>query len=175
VAEPPFSLAYRKRDWDGSWNPDWVPAPTIPDHGAFEGWEDMPQTEFVCHRFRVDADLVIGGRDFSAGLNPVLDFALAWQFLPRAIDEERVVETSMSVQGLTYRVEREGGSVVVSSNDHPPRRREAHAPYRASLSRSEFEELVEQIVGDAFTLLYEAHPRLRGNRYLNGLRERIGR
>ncbi|MDN3241937.1 hypothetical protein [Glycomyces tritici] len=40
---------------------------------------------------------------------------------------------------------------------------------------AEFEELVEQIVGDAFALLYEAHPQLAGNRYLNRLRERIGR
>lgn len=84
MPEPPFTLAYRKRrDGDGSWNPDWFPVPTIPGQNAFEGWEDMPE--------------------------------------------------------------------------------------------SEFGELVERIVGDAFALLYEAHPRLRGNRYLNGLRERIGR
>ncbi|MCC3764097.1 hypothetical protein K3N28_13580 [Glycomyces sp. TRM65418] len=177
MPEPPFTLAYRKRrDWDDSWNPDWIPVPTVPGQNAFEGWEDMPESEFVYYRFRVDVDLVIGGRDFSAPLNPVLDFALAWQYLPRALDAERVVETSMSVQGLTYRVERDGDRVVVSSNDHPRRTsKEDFRPYRVSLAESEFGELVEHIVGGAFALLYEAHPRLRGNHYLNGLRERIGR
>lgn len=174
--DPPFTLAYRKRDWDDSWDPDWVPGPTIPDHGVFAGWEDMPESEFVYHRFRVDVDLAIGGRDFSVRLNPLLDFALAWQYVPRAVQSDGFVETSMSVQGLTYRIEQTGDSVVVSSNYHPERRsRDGFEPYRVSLARPDFEELVEQIVGGAFTLLYETHPGLRGNHYLNGLRERIGR
>ncbi|MFG3338232.1 hypothetical protein [Glycomyces sp. NPDC048151] len=128
------------------------------------------------HRFRVDVDLVIGGRDFSAALNPVLDFALAWQYLPSALERDGVVETSMSVQGLTYRVEKVGSGVVVSSNSHPPRcAKDDFDPHRVWLASPDFEDLVEQIVSGAFALLYEAHPKLSGNNYLNGLRERIGR
>lgn len=172
----PFTLAYRKQTtWDDSWEPGWVPVPTIPDHGMFAGWEDMPEAEFIFSRFRVDVELVIGGRDFSATINPILDFALAWQHLPRAIEEESPAEGSMSVQGLSYLAEKEGDRVVISSNWHPERRRDTpFHPYRVSLARNEFEDLVEQIVSGAFAVLYEAHPRLHDNRYLNGLRQRIG-
>jgi hypothetical protein len=176
-SEPPFTLVFRKRrDWDDSWDADWVPVPRVADLGSFDGWDDMPETEFIYHRFRADVDLVIADRDFSTRANPVLDFALAWQYLPRALDGEDVIETSMSVQGLAYRVERSGDRVLVSSNFHPERRsRKDFHPYTASLARAEFEELVERIVSEAFELLYEAHPQLTGNRYLNDLRARIGR
>jgi hypothetical protein len=148
----------------------------LPIHQPFEGWEDMPEAEFIYYRFQVDVDLFIGGRDFSVGLNPVLDFALAWQYLPAALGEQPVVETSMSVQGLTYRVENDGEHVVVASNRRPNRTaKTGFVPHRARLARHEFEALVEQIVDGALHLLYDTHPELRANRYLNGLRERIGR
>ncbi|MEU6246841.1 hypothetical protein [Glycomyces sp. NPDC047010] len=173
--DPPFVLEYRPHAEDDSWSPGWVPAPAIPGRGGFEGWEEIPETEFVFYRFQVDIHLDIGGNDFSAVLNPVLDFALAWQYLPGVLDEQGSIDTSMSVQGLTYRVERDGGDVVVSSNVHPKRRSaRGFTPHRARLSRADFEALVDQIVEGAFRLLYEAHPELERNHYLNGLRERIG-
>ncbi|GAA2270662.1 hypothetical protein GCM10009853_025440 [Glycomyces scopariae] len=134
----------------------------------------MPETEFVFYRFRVDVDLVIDGLDFSARSNPVLDFALAWQYLPKALDEHGSVDTCMSVQALTYRFEQEGDGVVVSSNMHPHRTSREFIPHRARLSRADFEALVDAIVESALELLHRARPELRGNRYLIGLRERIG-
>lgn len=172
--DPPFAIEFRPRADDDSWGPDWVPAPTVPSRGGFEGWEEIPHDEFVFYRFQVDVDLAVAGLDFSVRANPVLDFALAWQYLPRALDEQQSVDTSMSVQGLAYRVERDGGDVVVSSNLHPNRTSaEGFTPHRARVSRAGFEALVDEIVQGAFRLLYEARPQLRRNRWLNGLRERI--
>ncbi|MGA6207557.1 hypothetical protein [Nocardia testacea] len=164
MAQQPFGIRYEPDRSDLSWASDWIPVSSSEDRASI-GWEDIPESDFLAHRFRADVDLIIGGQDFSTVWAPVMDFALAWQYLPVAMKSEDRVETCMTVEPLVYCVESAGVDVTISSNRHLG---------RASLSRERFGVMVDQIVDSAFDLLYDRHPALLRNRYLVDLRRRIG-
>ncbi|MGW5386417.1 hypothetical protein [Nocardia sp. NPDC003963] len=164
MAQQPFGIRYEPDRSDLSWASSWVPAP-FSDDGASTGWEDIPESDFLAYQFRAQVDLTIGGHDFSTVWAPVMDFALAWQYLPAALKIEDRVETCMTAEPLVYCVESAGVDVTISSNRHPG---------RVSLSHEQFGVMVDQIVDSAFALLYDRHPALLRNRYLIDLRRRIG-
>ncbi|MFI5716817.1 hypothetical protein [Nocardia sp. NPDC051750] len=149
---------------DPSWASDRVPAPLFGDRAPV-GWEDLCENDFIAYRFRADVELTIGGHDFSTVWAPVVDFALAWQYLPAALKNDDRVETCMTVEPLVYRVENDGAEVAISSNQHKG---------RVSVSAVQFGVIVDRIVDAAFDLLYERQPALLRNRYLVDLRRRIG-
>jgi hypothetical protein len=159
------SIRITPRREDDSWAPDWEPALTLGDDGEQTSWRDLPESEFLVFRFRADATLTVGGQDFSTTYVPVLDFALAWSWVPRALETQPLVETPMTAEGLTYRFERRGDRVEVTSDVHRG---------SAEIASAELAGLVDQIISDAFDLLYHAHPQLRENRYLDSVRSRIG-
>ncbi|MEU6247563.1 hypothetical protein [Glycomyces sp. NPDC047010] len=160
------AIRYDVRREDESWDPSWTPSLTLGEDGETTSWEDLPESEFLAFRFRVNAVLTVAGQDFSTTYIPVLDFALAWSWVPQSLTGEPRAETAMTAEGLVYRFVRQQDQVHVSSNLHPG---------TAAVPLGAFTELVDDMVTRAFGLLYGAHPQLRGNRYLLDVGRRIGR
>jgi len=159
-------IRFDPRHEDESWNPSWTPSLTLGEDDETTSWEDLPEAEFLAFRFRVNAVLTVAGQDFSTTYIPVLDFALAWSWVPRALADDPRAETAMTAEGLVYRFLRQQDQVGISSNLHPA---------TASVPLPVLTELVDDMVTKAFGLLYGAHPQLRGNRYLLDVSRRIGR
>ncbi|MEU5873937.1 hypothetical protein AB0A73_20565 [Glycomyces sp. NPDC047369] len=160
------AIRFEPRREDDSWDPSWTPSLTLGEDGETTSWEDLPESEFLAFRFRVNAVLTVAGRDFSTTYVPVLDFALAWSWVPRALAAEPRAETALTAEGLVYRFLRQQDQVHLSSNLHPA---------TAALSLAHLTDLADDMVAKAFGLLYGAHPELRANRYLQDLGRRIGR
>ncbi|GAA4902111.1 hypothetical protein LX16_0303 [Stackebrandtia albiflava] len=151
------------RDDDESWLPDWRPTRYAGDEPLT--WEDLPEGEIMYHRFLVDTRLVVDGCEMSAIHNPLLDFALAWVWIPHALpDVGGRVEADLTMQAHSYFVENLGDEVAITSTENT---------HRAVLPHDDFRELVDHMVTSAFELLYSRHPVLRGNHFLRGLRRRM--
>lgn len=161
------SIRFTPRHEDESWSPSWSPRRT--GDGAAVSWEDLPEAEFLAYRFRADPQLTIAGRDFSTTYAALVDFALAWSWVPEGLELEPRVESALSTEALEYTFQRRGeqGELVrISSSSHPD---------TVTIDRADLAGLVDQIVTSAFDLLFSAHPQLRENRYLLDVRHRIGR
>jgi hypothetical protein len=164
ISNLPTQVRYAPNADDESWSPDWVPSLFFDEHGEPNGWDELGENEFVFSRFWVDVTLEIGGVDFSRHYLPVLDFALAWACAPKALQSQDRVEVMMSVEALTYRLEREGEMIRIRSNVHDG---------QALISATALAGVVDRMVEDAFAMLYSHHPELRHNPYLLDLRERL--
>ncbi|MEV6322462.1 hypothetical protein AB0M45_14900 [Nocardia sp. NPDC051787] len=149
---------------DESWSADWAPSLFFDEHGESRDWDDLGEDEFIFSRFYVDVTLEIGGVDFSRHYLPVLDFALAWAAAPKALRTQDRVEVMMSVEALTYRLERDGDLVRVRSNVHAG---------QALISATALADSVDRMVDGAFSMLHRHHPELRHNPYLLVLLKRL--
>jgi hypothetical protein len=160
----PTRVRYAPHADDDSWAPDWVPSRFFGEPGELTDWNDLGENEFVFSRFYVDVTLEIGGVDFSRQYLPVLDFTLAWASAPKALEAQDIVELMMSVEVLTYRLEREDGMIRIRSNVHEG---------QALITPAALADLVDDMIDRAFTILYSHHPELRSNPYLLDLRQRL--
>lgn len=159
--EPRTRISYTPHAGDATWSDAWTP---VTDKGVPTAWDDLGENEFLYEDFWVDVTLVVGQVDFSRHYLPVLDFALAWASAPIVLREQDTIELFSSVEALVYKVERRGAMVTVRSNVHEG---EGEIPW------ADLENLVDDMIERAFTILYSHHPELRTNPYLLGLRERL--
>jgi hypothetical protein len=165
---PQTFVAFTPDRDDPSWRQGWTSAIEM---SSPLGIEELPQSAFVWHNFRVTVVFKVGGVDLSKSMTDVsvsiLDFALMLQAAKAITRRTGTAQIGLSDRGDEWRFSLRDDMVRVRS-----RCGVGSGWIDGSCPAEVFEKLVDESLTDALRLIFWEQPALRRNKYLQSLTRR---
>lgn len=152
---------------DSSWGREW-----IPKDGSFKptNVENLTQSAFIFHNFRVNASFGFGGANFSDVARDVcvLDLVLMLQAAKSTLESADLAVVDLSDRQGEWHFWRNDGDVRLRAR-YATREGWRYHPMDGKCSVREFDELAHQSLRDALVLIFTEQPSTRRNPYLQTL------